>query len=551
MPDKRTRSQLFAEANKTYRAAKETGGKDLDDLYHRGRLAKIAKRAGGQGFPLAMPEACPADSAPAPAAQHNQVLHTSPSLENQARAVRKQFAQARHEALDKQAHDAAELDTWSRSCLAKDECWLTDQSGLGCRGQAHPSGMAALPFDHVSWIPPVRTVISAVSAGTQQGWSGAAKSQATIFRDLERLWGDMHRQVRLQDVERLGAFPTPKVKLCFVAGFCLCGRAGAMIRRFVETLQKELRPWLAKGSMSRQLYDHGALCLRVADVAGEIVSWYHFGHGNLNTNRFALATLEEEAMGPRCLAARHSHRVACTFLSDPQHGLGDNLWQVFQLFDFTKEWRCEAWRLHSSDEIASPFLPSLIELEPVVPRLAATLSSLPRKRKRKGGTAGEGEHVAEDNDEMWRLGEPEPLPPLEAPEVDAASEPSLAGSDTDQDSDSSPTDNDTEPTDSSDSRSDALWDLPAGEPEEPVPIPPPRPLPGGPPPLGEHVVLPPPPASRAAGRACGRRGGQAHSASGGARRPSRGGGASHPLAALQPFRNLGRRRSDWLWGKLR
>ena len=197
---------------------------------------------------------------------------------------------------------------------------ISDIQGFAC-----PSGLPN--FDLICFQPPLKQM-------AERALSGQAHTDellAAALRALRNAWEEKTKPITHRDVARLPTIASPVMAACFHAGFCLCsddhGRSAA---RAVQSLSRELRPWLVKGGKARQLYELGALVLRLtvrsATPPNDEV-WIHVGYGNLNSFHFSVLHLTR-AEGSKARTASALGLIALEVADEsPTMLLPQNLWK--------------------------------------------------------------------------------------------------------------------------------------------------------------------------------------------------------------------------------
>lgn len=161
----------------------------------------------------------------------------------------------------------------------------------------------------------------------------------------------------------------PKVRSCWWAGFCLCGREHAALRRWVSAFSGVLkREVLAPDSYTRRLYDVGALVMRLS-IGGVVVAWWHLSFGNQNTSVFTVLQLyppdPATISSIRCRTALGlGLEVLVTDRSRKMHF--QNLWEAAKSLNLKVPCECSAWQLHRDDmPVHDTFNPSIVAVRPV------------------------------------------------------------------------------------------------------------------------------------------------------------------------------------------
>lgn len=119
----------------------------------------------------------------------------------------------------------------------------------------------------------------------------ARKNTQALLKETRDIWRERHRPLVTSELPKL-TNTGPQVKLCRLAGFCLCGPAGLAVRGAAVAFEKHMRAALVKDSQPRRLFDAGLLMLRFRLEEGAL-RWAHLSGANLSTMRMVLAPLAE------------------------------------------------------------------------------------------------------------------------------------------------------------------------------------------------------------------------------------------------------------------
>ena len=385
--------------SKEYGAVVAAGGVDLEHLEARSRAARLAHSVGG--LPFGVPAQAPP---PQPLLQPDDfaivpydIIDPNLALDLAGRSslVAQQILHLRNKHSERVQRATAEqkqlrqrLGAWEVSQRHDMAALVVPAGTPAAEFLPAPSGMNTLPFDHSIAVAPLKIMTELLDMGTtvKGGWQG--KGQATMLQALELHWQSIHRMACHKHVPKLGTVPVPSISTCFHAGFCLHGLRWAPCRRSVAVLIRVLLAWLSKGTTVRKLYERGAMCVRVFTLDAEADLYLHLGEGNLKTSKFTACILEPLEQGSvRALGARAVGSVACRCQCDDLDHIGQSLWRCFSSLDWQVEWRCEAWRLHSSDSIVDGFVPGVVDLEMISPMRQEVLWR-PWRRNRACGVDG-------------------------------------------------------------------------------------------------------------------------------------------------------------------
>lgn len=377
-PDHRRR--LFAEGHTLYKAQKERGGAENEADIARGRIGRLASRAGGLAFCEPTPSrealALAAEVADALQPGSNQEALVDPLVHGRAdnsdvfalaeilRPIRQRVAQQRAEHIQEDKQRWRGIIEWSGAQAQ------SVFAGCGASPAVLPAGATSLRLTHSVWVPPAKEMSRVVL-------SSMTPSQRTALRQA---WAVLHEPIRVADLDKVTDAAPNQQRLCYSAGMCLCGRQGVKIRAFVLAMQKLLRRWLVKGSFARQLYDCAALVLELVpdEAQGEQShdsnsSFLHLAHGNLQTFRFVVVPLRHAESRLRTSLALTFGRVALEVaVTSPFLG-AVNLWAMASGLNLDRPWHCRAWRLFNGKDIVPEFTPKDVDVELVRPDLSADL----------------------------------------------------------------------------------------------------------------------------------------------------------------------------------
>lgn len=117
----------------------------------------------------------------------------------------------------------------------------------------------------------------------------AGRHTHALLKETRDIWRERHRPLVTSELPKL-TNTGPQVKLCRLAGFCLCGPAGLAVRVAAVAFEKHMRAALVKDSQPRRLFDAGLLMLRFRIEEGAL-RWAHLSGANLSTMRMVLAPL--------------------------------------------------------------------------------------------------------------------------------------------------------------------------------------------------------------------------------------------------------------------
>eukprot|EP00959_Pyramimonas_sp_CCMP1952_P408154 8554075-Pyramimonas_sp.AAC.2 len=138
---------------------------------------------------------------------------------------------------------------------------------------------SVLPYVIVEWLPPVEQIVCRVLC-----------HEAVELQYLVEAWQKRHMPLLAADEPHRE--PAQKMRLCFYAGFCLCGDVGQtridMAAAFAQYLRRALTE---KDAEPRRLYELGLLVVLIRNHDMNIYSWWHVSHANLNSMRMDLAPL--------------------------------------------------------------------------------------------------------------------------------------------------------------------------------------------------------------------------------------------------------------------
>ena len=214
---------------------------------------------------------------------------------------------------------------------------------------------------------------------------------------------------------KVGKVECPKSKACFVAGFCVCGRTNAKLRKFVQLLATGLRKEaLQPDTLSRRLYDVGALVLRLTSTEQE-VHWYHLAYGNLNTSHFTV--IELYATSQPSLRSRLAEALGLQVCEVDIDNLSFlNLWQIAKTLDMGQHWKLDLCHLYRSTRfVGDTVRPGLVAIQCLHSQVGVQLwsdSESGRKRKRPCSDAlDDGDQFDDDDDDERKSdGEEEWMP---------------------------------------------------------------------------------------------------------------------------------------------
>lgn len=232
-----------------------------------------------------------------------------------------------------------------------------------------------LAFDWLYWAPPGTTIAHRTLSDPRR--SPVKKLRAS----LSNAWADRHKILKARDLPPMQTPAAPRVRVCFFAGFCLCGAAMRPVARLAHRVAMAFSAALKPNTAQRQLYDRSALVVSLS--AGDDVRWWQLSYGNLNTHRFELLRL---VAVPGCQSLRAAGAVALGLkpLRVPDGCLSDscsNLWEAFRPLDCTRTWHLSYWQLYR-ENIAVPdeLTPALVAVRRVYPSADRDVDGAPPAR---------------------------------------------------------------------------------------------------------------------------------------------------------------------------
>ena len=489
LPDIETRRATFKDGHTKYSAMREEGGAELQRHTARGQRATLAAQAGGPPFghtgaSASVPAASVRDAestgfdtagigasvVPASAAEHPILPFSQAGLEKELLQIKHYHTQALAGKRRELSAGRDRLSLWSAAQPQPPGTTTFKAALTPCNG---PHGIGAGLLQHMVCIPPIKELVAQAETQSTKGYSDHSKKKTVLDASIKEAWQKLHHQVHHRHVTPLGKVLALKVKLCYFAGFCMCGKEGAKTRLFVASLQGILRTWLTKGSAVRRLHDWAAICIKLFtspdDGSKALAHFYHLGFGNLMNYNSTMTPLLHHTDGYQCQQAASHGRVACRVQPASAQGFGENLWEVARGLDKLSVWHCTLMRFHTGTASVHEFIPAEVQLEAVRPEHTAMVWQACGHDQRDIGNRC---RTAIDKN-PWA---PDRAMPLEAPEVDLDYDSSDAQEiDSDASSDNEATDTEakaadteTEPDDDSNP-----WDLPhAGtatpNPEEPI-----------------------------------------------------------------------------------
>ncbi len=202
----------------------------------------------------------------------------------------------------------------------------------------HPDG--PINFQVTHWIPPTSTAC--------EKWTcaGSTAQKATLTKS----WETMHRlrtdeEAAASSSHIPDAKTTPTVKICFVAGFCLCKLPE--VRFAAEVLIGWLRRTVCKGSLFRRVLEKNMLVLRLGSTEHDRIHWWHPCFQNLTTWHAEISPLLPETDELLIEEAIARGRVALRSPDDNRLCM-TNWWRAFQTVEFALPWTCSLYTLDSS-----------------------------------------------------------------------------------------------------------------------------------------------------------------------------------------------------------
>lgn len=307
------RSMLFRNANRLHKEAKVAGGAAWEAVVSQGQMGTLSARAGGFAFGIPLSLAPPPSLVGGPCAG-----------DHVGAVVGREVGGVVCESPTGPKGDAMlrELCEWSAAqptprTLASLPAYSADAGAHAVPVAPPAAGEPAL--SHVVWAPPGRALAErALSAASDSPEGNALK------HNLGAAWAALHAPIRADTLNKLGPSTQASVKVCFLAGFCTCGRSGSRLRAFCQSLTNALRQILLKGTCTRQLYDRGALVLQVHSSVPEEEQqlsqqslWLHVGYGNLNLFHFSFWALQRERGTPRARTEDALGRIALVAVGLP------------------------------------------------------------------------------------------------------------------------------------------------------------------------------------------------------------------------------------------
>lgn len=206
----------------------------------------------------------------------------------------------------------------------------------------------------------------------------------TLKNIMKQEWTEMHKGLCAASLPKLPP-ANFRLKLCFHAGFCICGRSQIRLRATVQQFQATMRRMLVKDSYTRHLYDQAMLVVLIHGPDGPTDSpfWFHVSFAQLRTYHMVMIPLQPVTRGAISQAAAAEGTIAL------QVGLGHlcnarNLWELFGSMELTQQWCSTPFAVIADNKMpVGEFLPTHVYVREVPGQLASRFWSgnLPRKRR--------------------------------------------------------------------------------------------------------------------------------------------------------------------------
>ncbi len=209
----------------------------------------------------------------------------------------------------------------------------------------------------MEWAPPVDYV-------AQQVLSSRSDAGKEALKAARKAWEERHKPLVAADAPRLPV-ARRQVRLCQLAGFCLCGPGGMQMRAVASAIEAQLRQALLKDSRGRRIYDKGLLVLRlISDEDSEL--WAHMSYINHASYRMSLLPLRRSADTDLVEAAAVLDRVPLEVSGGLPTMGACNLWEWLRSADLDDMWHLELHALYTGAAAVPEFRPSeylLVEKE--------------------------------------------------------------------------------------------------------------------------------------------------------------------------------------------
>jgi hypothetical protein len=272
------------------------------------------------------------------------------SLARDILSIKQSFRQEAKQCEKEDMSKRERLRTWASSQVVA----LLD-SQLTCpfaSAGAHciPTGEAVL--DWVDWVPP--------GALLAKGILSDQPPHGKFIQELLASWHERHKPIVANETPPL-AKTKRKISLCSIAGLCLCGRVGFVLRQMVSSFQRTLQEWLQKGSELREWYDRGLLYVQLTSSEGEN-SVFCLAYLNYNNHRGTLMQFEQVHGTPESIAAEARGRILCCHDGDLQAMACRNFWKTFNNYNKIDVWKLRFLHAHDGDALVGKFEPATVEL---------------------------------------------------------------------------------------------------------------------------------------------------------------------------------------------
>jgi len=194
----------------------------------------------------------------------------------------------------------------------------------------------------IKWVPPISEFTAKL----------VVASPPELKESIHSGWKALHAtrtdDAALKYTSLVGNCDTlPSVKLCYVAGFCVCGLP--MVRAIVQRLQSWLRRTCCKGSMHRRILNRNMLAVKL--FSADQCYWWHISFQNLTTWCAAILTLTEDR-DPASIASVGGLDYVIPMRVHRRRTFGaKNWWQMFKDWDFSMLWSASLWQLDSNHRV--------------------------------------------------------------------------------------------------------------------------------------------------------------------------------------------------------
>ena len=183
---------------------------------------------------------------------------------------------------------------------------------------------------------------------------GMTQVEPATLVALRAAWEQDHLSIVPAASVNLGTVPSPTLRKCILAGFCVCDNI--TLRTIVASWQSAMRRVFLKDTLWRSKLEDGFIVLKFVGSGGQIFH-YHVSCCDCGSYEASLLQLTEHEDAFAQLVANSLGKFSLAVAVKSLTAAWINVWKAFRDWDFQQRWHFQVLELDTSHRLVDTFVP--------------------------------------------------------------------------------------------------------------------------------------------------------------------------------------------------